>query len=404
MKVIHLSASDSGGAGRAALRLHMSLLKIGVKSELWVDKSTSKKKFVVSPSGKIKKFIAPLRRYTKTPLIKLLKTKNPILHSPAFLPSSWIKKLNKSDADIINLHWVQHEMLSITDIAKIEKPLVWTLHDMWAFCGAEHIAWDKRWQIGYNKYNRPSHEKGFDLNRWTWLRKKRYWKNSIQIITPSKWLTKCAKNSKLMRKWPVLTIPNSIDTNFWKPVKKLIKKKYKFKEKVYVLAFGSHKANEEYHKGFDLLLKAIKKIKKENKLNLKLVIFGENKFKKLDWGFPVQHVGYLKDRELKKLYIRADAVVVPSRQESFGQIASEASACQTPVIAFNTSGLKDIINHRSTGYLAKKNNVNDLSKGINWVLTMNTKTLGLKARNKVERDFNSDLIAKKYLKTYSMIL
>ena len=40
-------------------------------------------------------------------------------------------------------------MLSIADIAKIKKPIVWTLHDMWAFCGAEHYTTDKRWINGY---------------------------------------------------------------------------------------------------------------------------------------------------------------------------------------------------------------------------------------------------------------
>ena len=87
-----------------------------------------------------------------------LKTKNPILHSPSFLSSSWVKKINSSDADIVNLHWVQHEMLSVSDISKIKKPLVWTLHDMWGFCGAEHISWDKRWLDGYNVDNRPNYE------------------------------------------------------------------------------------------------------------------------------------------------------------------------------------------------------------------------------------------------------
>ena len=84
-------------------------------------------------------------------------------------------------------------MLSVSDISKIKKPLVWTLHDMWGFCGAEHVSWDKRWVDGYNVDNRPNYESGFDINRWTWLRKLKYWKKPIQIITPSTWLKEMCK-------------------------------------------------------------------------------------------------------------------------------------------------------------------------------------------------------------------
>ena len=67
-------------------------------------------------------------------------------------------------------------MASIKDIGRINKPVIWTLHDMWAFCGAEHTSWDNRWQDGYTKKNRLNTEGGFDLNRWTWNRKIKYWK------------------------------------------------------------------------------------------------------------------------------------------------------------------------------------------------------------------------------------
>ena len=177
MKVIHISASDTGGAGRAVYRIHKSLIEIGLNSEMWVNVSVNKDTSVKSPDNFTSKFLSFVRRNSKKPFMMFLKTKNPILHSPSILPSSWVKKINNSDADIVNLHWVQHEMLSVSDISKIKKPLVWTLHDMWGFCGAEHVSWDKRWKEGYNYDNRPKNENGFDVNRWTWLRKVKYWKN-----------------------------------------------------------------------------------------------------------------------------------------------------------------------------------------------------------------------------------
>lgn len=403
MKVIHLSNSSGGGAGIAAYRIHKSLIEIGLNSEMWVNLPFNKDNSVKSSKNIFNNFYTFMRRNSKKPLMLFFKTKNSILHSPSFLSSSWVKKINMSDADVVNLHWVQHEMLSVSDISKINKPLVWTLHDMWSFCGAEHVSWDERWLDGYNIDNRPSHEKGFDINRWTWLRKMKYWKKPIQIITPSTWLKECVNKSKLMKNWPCKTIPNVINTSLWKPEDKSLSRKIlNLPKKDFILAFGSFNANQEYHKGFDLFQKALQKIQRENLIKFHLIIFGQKKTNNnLNLKIPLHNLGYLNEVKLKKLYSAADAVVVPSRLEAFGQIASEASACGTPVVSFNTSGLKDIIIHRKTGYLAKKFDIEDLSKGIRWVLeNSKIEQLGYNARKHVTDNFRSDIVANKYLETY----
>lgn len=194
MKVIHLNHSDiSGGAARAAYRIHHSLREAGVDSRMWVNKATAGDWTVDGPATKVAKALAAVRGHAASPLVTTLKTGNPIIHSPAILPSQWVKRINASDADIVHLHWVQGEMLSIADIGRIEKPIVWTLHDMWAFCGAEHLAWDDRWREGYRRDNRPPHESGFDLNRWTWQRKRKHWQQPMHIVTPSQWLGDCVR-------------------------------------------------------------------------------------------------------------------------------------------------------------------------------------------------------------------
>jgi hypothetical protein len=83
------------------------------------------------------------------------------------VPSRWHHRLNASDADLVHLHWVQGEKLSIADIGFIRKPIVWTLHDMWGFCGAVPYTTDVRWCDGYRADNHPDHESGFDLNLTT---------------------------------------------------------------------------------------------------------------------------------------------------------------------------------------------------------------------------------------------
>lgn len=198
MKVIQVNYSDNiGGAARAAYRIHFALRKSGIDSRMLVDVLSTGDWTVESSKGKF----AKVRPMVAGLLNKTLKTANPILHSTGILPSRLHQQLNASDADLIHLHWVNAEMISVAEIGKLKKPVVWTLHDMWAFCGAEHYTEDLRWRDGYTAINRPAYEVGFDLNRWTFVRKQKHWKRPMHIITPSRWLADCAKNSALMRDW-----------------------------------------------------------------------------------------------------------------------------------------------------------------------------------------------------------
>ena len=149
------------------------------------------------------------------------------------------------------------QVLSIRDIALINKPLVWTLHDMWPICGAEHVSFDMRWRDGYLACNRPMDESGFDLNRWTWERKCKYWKLPIQIVTPSRWLSSCVRESYLMNDWPVTVIPNCLDINRWQPIDQdLARDLLGLPKNVPFILFGAYGsgANASFHKGFDLLI------------------------------------------------------------------------------------------------------------------------------------------------------
>ncbi|NBK99837.1 MAG: glycosyl transferase, partial [Erysipelotrichia bacterium] len=207
-----------GGAARAAWRIHSALRKNNLDSSMLVSQAVSGDWSVYCPGNKLAQRFGKFRFPLGLSINKLLRTSNPILHSTAILPSDWPRYLNRSDMDIVHLNWVNGEMMSISDIGNITKPLVWTLHDMWAFCGAEHYTEDYRWKDGYSITNRPPYESGFDLNRWTWQRKRRAWKQPIHIVTPSRWLAECAHQSLLMRDWPITVVPNALDVEMWQPV------------------------------------------------------------------------------------------------------------------------------------------------------------------------------------------
>ena len=408
MKIIHLNNADtSGGAARAAYRIHHSLLNSGLHSRMWVNVENSGDWTVSGPKDRWRKAFVQMRRHSVFPILKTMQTQNSILHSPAILHSSWSKIINQSDSDIAHLHWIGGEMASISDIGSIKKPVVWTLHDMWAFCGAEHVSWDERWREGYTRKNRPPSERGFDINRWTWNRKIKHWKHPFNIVAPSRWLAECVQDSVIMRDWPVTVIPNCIDTQIWQPIEKILARKLLgLPTETPLIAFGTYGANSEYHKGFDLLVKALKHLSGLTE-GAELVIFGQPEPKnppKL--GFTVHFMGHLyDDLSLRLLYSAVDILVVPSRKEAFGQTASEAQACGTPVAAFKIGGLSDIVKHKHTGYLADPFDTEDLAEGIKWILSDRTSgRLGQFARERSLQKFSYEVVSAQYQAVYQNLL
>lgn len=405
MKIIHLNHSDiNGGAARAAYRIHHAVRQQGMDSRMWVDNASAGDWTVEGPQTKWRKGFNKLRPGLGGVLTRTLKTGNPIIHSPSILPSRWQGRLNASEADVIHLHWINGEMISIADIAQIRKPVVWTLHDMWAFCGAEHVTEDFRWREGYTTGNRPAYESGFDLNRWVWRRKRKAWRRPMQIVTPSLWLAECAQQSVLMRDWPVSVIPNAIDTEIWRPIEKSVARGLMgLPADGHILLFGTFGANSAPHKGFDLLRSALAHLHGQVE-GLQLVVFGQLAPRDpVDLGFPVHYAGHLHDDlSLRVLYSAADAIVVPSRQESFGQTASEALACGTPVVAFGATGLLDVVRHQQTGYLAKPYDAEDLAHGVRWVLADSERHARLcaYAREDAVARFSYPVVAKQYLAVY----
>ena len=98
-------------------------------------------------------------------------------------------------------------------------------------------------------------------------------------------------------------------------------------------------------------------------------------------------------------------MVVPSIQEAFGQTASEAHACATPVVAFRIGGLIDVVSHKETGFLANPYDPESLAYGIKWVIEDKERNnkLSSQARLKAQKLWDSRIIAKKYIDLYNSV-
>ena len=409
MKILHINTFDiAGGAARATYRLHKALQEAGIDSQILVQFKASLDKSVIEPQSNFQKLYFRLRQSFEILWLLLYRKRIKSIFSPCWIPFSLLlKRMNALNPDIVHLHWVAGGMLRFEDIAKIRQPIVWTMHDSWLFTGGCHIPRDcvkYQNQCGSCPHLASKSEK--DLSRTLHLRKHKVLtkKPDIRVIGVSNWLTERAKKSSLLVNHQVYNLPNPINTKIFSPFDKATARGlHNLPLEKKLILFGAMNANSDPRKGFKKLSQAFMYLSKD----YELVIFGASEPRQpQEFKQKTHYLGHLHDDvSLRVLYSAADVMVVPSLQEPFGQTASESLACGTPVVAFAATGLLDIVDHKINGYLAKPYEPDDLAAGIEWVLSAeNYAELCQNAREKVLREFDSKIVAKKYIELYQEVL
>ncbi len=410
MKILQLSTNDlSGGAAKAAFRLHTALKNNGVESYMFVQRKQSNDKTVLGAKsnlfyrginylrGKIDHF--PKKSYFSRQIVPW---------SINWLPNPFlIRKIRRIDPDIIHLHWINGGFIpinSLKKILKLKKPIVWTLHDSWTFTGGCHIPHDcKKYEQQCGKCPLLGSNKDYDLSRIIWLKKKKEFdKVNMTFVTPSIWLKNCAKNSSLLKNKKVIIIPNFVDIDKFKNVdKNLARKKLGLSKNKKYLLFGAMSATTDKNKGFDLLLKSLQALK--NTKNIELLVFGNKALVEINTKIPIHFFGRINNMKmLNELYSASDVTIVPSKSENFPNIILESFSSGTPCVAFNIGGIPDIIDHKVNGYLAKPFDVKDLAKGIKFCLL--EKNLGENARDKMINEYTQKIQVKKYRDLYQELI
>ncbi|WP_407380768.1 glycosyltransferase, partial [Helicobacter sp.] len=249
----------------------------------------------------------------------------------------------------------------------------------------------------------------FDLSFWTFKRKaKTYAKlKNLTINGLSRWIAQSAKDSALLGSKPIINLPNPIDTRIYRPIQKsLAREMLRIHTPKKMISFGAIGATSTPRKGFNELKAALQSLPQHLKSQCELLVFGSSEGEVLQ-DMPTHFLGALHDDiALALLYSASDVFIMPSYVESFGQTALEALSCGTPVVAFDTSGLKDIITHKHNGYLAKCYDTSDLAKGIEWILSGESaiyENLSKNARSSAIKAFESSKVAHAYITTYQKL-
>jgi glycosyltransferase involved in cell wall biosynthesis len=369
-------------AGRAALRLHKAFLETGIDSSIlslkYTDLNDDRITHLRGRSNKIAEWDQKLQAGIK----KNIKPERG-LYSYPILGTDISQKPQIQSADIIILHWVLFGFLNISDIEqiiKLGKPVVFFMHDMWAITGGCHYSFD------CDKYKTQCYDCPMFIKQtskdWALAEFKKKSKlfssyNNVYFVSPSTWLVDCIKQSALTKDKPVFHIPNVLDRAIFKPFeKKIAKQILNIDPQETVIAFGAVTVNSSY-KGWEYLKQALELLKDEpQQRKISVLIFGSSYSKQIADSVPfkTKFMGSLKDEYSTALvYNAADVFIAPSLADNLPYTIFESLSCGTPVVAFNTGGIPDMVQHKSNGYLARYKDAGDIVEGIKFVLSNNTK-------------------------------
>ncbi len=428
IRVKHVAFSDiNGGAARAAYRVHQSLVnnfsKKEIISSMRVIRKYSNDPNVIGGPANSNHINYFKQRALNKCLRKIYNFKIKTPFSAAWPSSGLAKELNKDylfkKFDLINLHWLGDLTLSIKEIGDLQMPLTWRLADQWPIFGCEHYLGNDfdfdsiKNQFPYIKNKKEIFKNllKFDFKSFQTYLKLKYWKKPIHIIAPTNWIAKCVKESQLFEDSYISVINTPLDLDKWSPINK-----NKAKSELFlplnkkIILFGAIGGLADKRKGGDLLIKTFLKMKNLDNLffdKYEILVFGaESKVDEALKNLKVKFVGRLDDISLRLHYSAADLFVLPSREDNLPGTGLESMACGTPVVAFNTCGLTDIIDHHVNGALAKPFDCDSMAYEINWTLLNEKRMIQLSknSRKKAVEKWSQEKISRMYYEHYLHIM
>ena len=386
MKILHVNGTSKGGAANFALNIHNGLIKRNIKSYIYLPNKIDNKN-IFFPKKNKNWFSKLILKSINKIFFKSKETFNFGLIESKDLK----KKIIEFDPDLINIHWIGNEFMSLNQIQKLQKPIVITIHDMWFFLPIHHYI-DDNFKVNFFK----NFFLKFFLNK-----KKKLNEKIIKYIFTSKWMKSLALKSKIIKDENTEVIGCGIDFKNWYPIDKFeAKKKLGIKTTKNTILFSAFGLKNK-RKGFKNLINELK----ETKDQFKLIISSDqkpDKIDKLDFIF-FDDITNIEQRRL--IYSSADICVVPSTQEAFGLVALEATACDVPLVVYSDNGLSEIVKHKKNGYIVNLHENEKLLDGIYWVIKELKKNPSVfKNSRELSKRFDIDTIIDHYISVYKNLL
>jgi glycosyltransferase involved in cell wall biosynthesis len=418
LKVVHLNTYDgNGGAGRACIRLSRALLSQNIDSKVIVHYKFGKNPQIGDFNTNLiqKAYTAAtiiLERIWAKRYVKAVKTP----FSFAWFGRSVIHHPDVKNADIIHLHWVNHGFLNpahIAEIAKLNKPVVWTFHDSNAFTGGCHVRYTcDHFQRECGNCPLLKNSSPNDYSHRIWKQKDRaYHKLDFKIIAPSKWMQASVLQSSLAKGKAISQIPNTLETDVFKPIDKwLAKEQADFPKDKFIFLSGFMPSRKDMHKGTSYLLESLELLKNrlgEKADQIELVVFGNRNTEDVpEFPFKTSFLGTIDDdTKLALYYAAADAFLIPSLEDNLPYTVMESLSCGTPVITFTTGGIPDMVKHLHNGYLATYRSAESFADGMEWIIDHPDRLkLQKQARQAVMDNFSEEVIAKRHIALYSRLV
>lgn len=319
---------------------------------------------------------------------------------------SLIARLRRIKPDLIHCHnlhgWFLNLPLFFKYIKKAQIPIVWTLHDCWAFTGqCPHftVANCDKWKTGCHDCPFPHDEypqARVDRSELMWRIKKKWFTGvkNMTIVTPSQWLADLV-NQSYLGEYPVQVINNGIDLSVFTPTSSNFRDRYGIGDKYIVLGVSLGWGDK---KGLDVFAELSKRLPE----SYQIVLVGTNG--DTDSVLPDNIISIHStnnQQELAEIYTASDVFANPTREENYPTVNMEALACGTPVVTFNTGGSPEIIDE-SCGIVVDCNDIDAMECAIKNVCE--NKLFSEAACLKHAEDFDSNVRFQEYIDLYHHVL
>lgn len=413
MRILQINTMDiKGGASKVAYTLKRLFEDEGHTTSMFVKLKHSSDKNVF-----IAKWPNPLSRLLKKITGKDVgsflanKIRPLIANDIDFFGSDRILETKEfRDADIIHCHNLHGNFFTLSTLSKMSelKPVLWTLHDMWAI--TPHCAHAFNGKVNAGFFECPSldiyQSMPWHNERYLCAKKRKIYESAeFTLVAPCLWLKNKIKQSILKDK-PLRMIYNGVNTEIFKKTdKKAARENLGLPQDKKIILFVSPVGSNP-QKGWEYV-ETVMERHKGNKDILFLCVGTGVKTPNQE-RLPYISVGFVDNKKkLADYYAAADVFLFTSKAETFPLVILEAMACGLPVVSFDVGGVKEAVLHKETGYIAKYLDTGDLANGIDYVFSLNSteyENMSLSANERVLQNFTDTLMAKNYMALYQELL